>query len=126
MAILVHLLQVGPLFLPNKLAPDFSRINPFKGVQRLVSISNFVRLGFGLFKISVVVAVAAWCLLDFQGVILSMGTREIGEIGSILFEILLGTCLKIGIALLDTRHPRLRLPEVEIRAGLEDDHARSA
>ena len=100
MAILVHLLQVGPLFLPNKLAPDFSRVNPFKGVQRLVSISNFVRLGFGLFKISIVVAVAVWCLLDFQGVIFSMSTREIAEIVSILFEILLGTCLKIGIALL--------------------------
>ncbi len=100
LAIIVHLIQVGPLFLPQKLLPDFSRVNPFKGFQRILSLSGVVRLGFGLFKIAVVLAVACWCLQDYRNVILNIGTREVREIGSLLFEILLGTCLKIGIALL--------------------------
>ncbi len=100
LAIIVHLVQVGPLLLPNKLAPDPSRINPLKGAQRLVSLSNVVRLGFGLFKIGVVLAVAAWSVWGYSDVILGMGSRDVGEIGVLLFDILLATCLKIGVALL--------------------------
>ncbi len=99
-AILVHLLQVGPMFLPNKLQPDVSRINPLKGIKRLASLSSFVRLGFGLFKITIVIAIALWCVMDRLEIIMTMGMREIGDIAIILFDVLLGTSLKIGIALL--------------------------
>lgn len=99
LAVLAHLLQIGPMFLPQKLTPDISRINPLKGLQRLASLANFVRLGFGLFKIAVVVAIAAWCVLDHIDLILSLGMRETPLIAMMLFDILLGTCLKIGIAL---------------------------
>lgn len=100
LAILAHLLQVGPLFLPQKVAPNISHISPLKGVQRLASLSNVVRLGFGIFKICVVVAVAAWYILSHSGIILAIGTRELPEVVAILIDILLGTCLRIGIALL--------------------------
>ena len=100
LAIIVHLVQVGPMFLPQKLAPDPSRINPLKGFERLVSLSNVVRLGFGLFKIGVVLTVAFWCVQDYRGIILNLPTREVSDIGSLLFEILTTTCLKVGIALL--------------------------
>ncbi len=100
LAIIVHLVQVGPMFLPQKLAPDPSRINPLKGFERLVSLSNVVRLGFGLFKIGVVLTVAFWCVQDYRGIILNLPTREVSDIGSLLFEILMTTCLKVGIALL--------------------------
>ncbi len=100
LAILVHLVQVGPMFLPQKLNPDWSRINPLKGVQRLMSLANFVRLGFGLFKIAIVVTVAAWCVYGYRDVMLSIGTMEPQQIAATLFEILLSTCLKVGIALL--------------------------
>jgi flagellar biosynthetic protein FlhB len=100
LAISVHVLQVGPMFLPQKLAPDISRISPLKGFHRLASLSNFVRLGFGLFKIGVVIAVAVWCVLAELDTILEISALEIREITSYVFEILLGTCLKVGIALL--------------------------
>ncbi len=100
LAIIAHLAQVGPLFLPQKLTPDASRINPYKGFQRIVSLSSVVRLGFGLFKIAIVLAVACWCLQDYSDVIVDIATREVREIGSLVFEILVNTCLKIGIALL--------------------------
>jgi len=100
LAILVHLLQVGILFVPQKLAPDLSRISPLKGAARLFSLSNVVRLGFGLFKITVVAAVAAWSIWDHHGAILSMTVMPIAQLVAVLSDILLGTCLRIGMALL--------------------------
>ncbi|MGM0488103.1 MAG: flagellar biosynthesis protein FlhB [Planctomycetota bacterium] len=100
LAVLVHLMQVGPMLLPQKLAPDVGNISPLKGIQRLVSLTSLVRLGFGLFKIAVVMAVAAWYVLGHRQVILTIGTHGIPTMASILFDILLGVCLRIGIALL--------------------------
>ncbi|MHB8968993.1 MAG: flagellar biosynthesis protein FlhB [Pirellulaceae bacterium] len=100
LAIATHLGQVGLLYLPNKLAPDFSRIDPLKGAQRLFSLTNVVRLGFSLFKIALIIPVAAWCVRDQYDVILTLTTRAVSDIGTLMSDILLGTCLKIGIALL--------------------------
>lgn len=100
LAVLVHVVQVGPMLLPQKLAPDVGNISLLKGLQRLVSLSSLVRVGFGLFKIAVVIAVAAWYVLGHRAVILTIGTHEIPTMVSILFEILMGICLRIGIALL--------------------------
>ncbi len=99
LAVASHLSQVGLLYLPGKLMPDFSRVDPLKGAQRLFSLSNVVRLGFGLFKMAVVGAVATWCVLDHYDVILSLTNRTVSEIGVLMWDILMGTCLKIGIAL---------------------------
>ena len=43
--------QIGFLFLPEKLAGDVCRIGPLRGLQRIFSVANVVRLAFGLFKI---------------------------------------------------------------------------
>lgn len=99
-AVLVHLLQVGPMFLPEKLAFDYSRINPIKGAQRLFSLTSVVRVIFGLIKIAVVLAVSAWCVWEYQSAVLTLGTHDVREMAQVLSQILLGTCLRIGIALL--------------------------
>ena len=54
LAVLIHLGQIGFLFLPNKLAPEWNRISPLKGVQRLFSWNSSMRVAFGIFKILVV------------------------------------------------------------------------
>lgn len=46
--------QVGFLFVPDRLAPDLSRISPLKGFGRLFSTQSAAKLGFGLFKVAVV------------------------------------------------------------------------
>jgi len=98
--VLANLGQVGWLFLPQKLAPDLSRIDPLKGAQRLFSLTNVVRLGFGLFKIAVALAVAAWCVLDHYDAIMALSAHGVREIAVATFNILVDTCLKIGVALL--------------------------
>jgi flagellar biosynthetic protein FlhB len=100
LAVVVHLVQVGPLYLPQKLAPDLSRINPFKGAQRLLSLSNFVHSLFGLFKIIVVLTVASWSVHSHREVVLTIGTLEVQQIAATLFDILLSICLQVGVALL--------------------------
>ncbi len=100
LAVLVHLLQVGILFLPGKLAPDIGRVSPLKGAQRLFSLTNIVRLGFGLFKIAIVAAVAAWSVWANHGMILSLSAMPVPEMVAVLGNLLLSTCLRIGIALL--------------------------
>ncbi len=100
LAVLVHLGQVGFLFLPSKLAFDLQRISPIKGAGRLFSLSNVVRLAFGIFKLTVVASVALWSVWQHFDTILSLGGHEIVEVFIGITDILLSTCLKIGIALL--------------------------
>lgn len=100
MAIVSHLSQVGLLYLPSKLMPDFSRLDPLKGAQRIFSLSNLVRLAFGLIKTTLVAVVAAWCIMDHYDTILSLSTYALGDIAVVTCDIVLQSCLKIGVALL--------------------------
>lgn len=98
-SIVVHFAQVGPLWLPNKLNMDISRIDPLKGFQRLLSLTNFTRLGFGLFKIAVVTGiliVGIWTRWDF---ILSLGATDIASVGSFVWETMIDLSRNVAIGL---------------------------
>lgn len=99
-SVAVNVGQVGLLFLPDKLAADINRINPLQGLRRIFSISNVVRLGFGIFKIIIVSVVAAWAIWGEQDHILRLGEMEVGQIAAYIIKISLSTCFKIGVALL--------------------------
>jgi flagellar biosynthesis protein FlhB len=98
-AVLVNMLQVGILFLPQKLAPDLTRIDPIKGFGRVFSLAGVMRLTFGVFKIAVIAGVALGSLYGERETILAMTGLAVPEIGRYLLEILLWTSLKIGLAL---------------------------
>ena len=98
-AIAAHLVQFGFLFLPDRLMPDFDRINPLKGLGRMFSISNWVRLGFGIVKILIVAIVAFWSLYHRRGEILAVASLELPQIAAFLVDIVLWTSLKIAAAL---------------------------
>ena len=98
-AVLVNVLQVGIIFLPQKLAPDLTRIDPVKGFGRVFSLAGVMRLIFGLFKIAVIAGVALASLYGERETILGTTAMAVPEIGRYLLEILLWTSLKIGLAL---------------------------
>ena len=100
MAIVVNISQVGFLFLPDKLAPDISRINPLKGFGRIFSMPGLMRLTFGLFKIAVVASVALLSLYGQREALLGMAAMSISQIAVFLINILLWTSIKVGVALL--------------------------
>ena len=50
----VNLAQSGFLFLPEKLAPDITRLDPLQGMKRIFSLQGVMRLAFGLVKLAIV------------------------------------------------------------------------
>jgi len=98
-AILTHLGQFGFLYLPEKVALDWNRINPLQNYSRIFSVSNAVHLGFGLLKVILIAAVAAWCLWGERGRLMNLSGQSPSEIGAYLLSVLLWTSLKIGASL---------------------------
>ena len=129
-AVAANLGQIGFLWLPQKLALDFSRIDPIKGAGRIFALSGYVRLGFGLFKVAVVMGVAAYSLWDKFDEILALGSLELPQAALFVVETTLWTCVKIAGALLVLaagdymyqrwRHEReLRMSHREIREEMK-------
>ena len=57
-----NVVQTGLLFTPSKLAPDLSKLNPFKGLGRMFGIDGFVQFGRSVVKI-VLTGAIAWMVL---------------------------------------------------------------
>lgn len=57
-----HLIQHGFLWTPAKLAPDFGKLNPMQGVQRLFGLDSLMNFLKSLVKI-VAVGLVAWVVL---------------------------------------------------------------
>jgi flagellar biosynthetic protein FlhB len=98
--IAANLLQVGFLFLPEKLAPDLTRLDPLQGFARLFSLTNLVRLVMGLLKMALVAGVAYASLYGQREKVLGLAAMTTPEIASFLAQILIWTSMKIAVALL--------------------------
>jgi flagellar biosynthetic protein FlhB len=97
--IIINVSQTGVMFLPNKLAPDLSRISPMQGLKRLFSITSATRLGFGLLKIGLVAIVMVASVYVRWNEILTMGALPISEVAGLMWKISLDTALRAAIVL---------------------------
>jgi flagellar biosynthetic protein FlhB len=131
LAVVGNVIQVGWLFLPTKAMPDFSRVDPVAGVGRLFSLANLTRLGFGLLKMVVVASVAWFSLAAEKDKALNCGQLPLPELAVFISEMVIGTVLKIGVALVALagldyayqrlRHERdLRMSPQELRAEMRN------
>ena len=127
----VNVLQVGFLFLPQRLAVDFTRLDPLQGLRRIFSGSGMVRLGFGIIKLLMVLAVAVAALYSERDALFGLSNLAPASIALRMTELLLGTVLKVGgallvLALLDYayqwwRHEQdLRMTPQELREELRN------
>lgn len=94
-----NMLQVGFLFLPDKLMPDLKRIDPLKGVQRILSLTGVVRLGFGLLKVVIISVVAWFSLAAHRDEVLGLGELALPQLAVWMLDILFWTSVKIAGAL---------------------------
>lgn len=86
-AILANFLQIGSLFSVSPLAPDFQRINPVAGFQRLFSVRSLVELLKSLLKLAILgylvyqafMSGVAPRLGEIQASPLATGIRILGE-----------------------------------------------
>jgi flagellar biosynthesis protein FlhB len=97
--ILANVFQIGFLFVPERINPDISRLSPLSGLGRIFSLTGTMRLGFGLFKLLVISAVAGFVLWARRDQILRSGALDTLQFSHFLIDISLKTVLWIGLAL---------------------------
>ncbi|MCA9231923.1 MAG: flagellar biosynthesis protein FlhB [Planctomycetales bacterium] len=97
--VLASVFQTGFLFVPDRLTPDFGRLSPLAGIKRIVSLTGAVKLSFGLFKVSVVSAVAATVLYLRHEEVLMASALSAPELAASMIDIALSTALWVGVAL---------------------------
>ncbi|TWU59427.1 Flagellar biosynthetic protein FlhB [Rubripirellula tenax] len=97
--VLVNVVQTGLIFSSSKLEPKLSNISPLSGAKRILSLQGVMRLGFGIFKLMIITAVAYFAVRHYRDPILSLAQMSIPQIASVLFRSLIGTCVWIGVAL---------------------------
>jgi flagellar biosynthetic protein FlhB len=99
LAVAINMLQTGFLFLPHRLVPDFSRVNPLAGWGRLFSPSSAARLGFGIVKVAAIAAMAGLSLYDRREELMTLAGLDLPRIAMFAWDVCLWTSVKIGFAL---------------------------
>jgi flagellar biosynthesis protein FlhB len=89
-ALVLDFLQVGPVFSATPLKPDFSRINPAKGLKRLFSWKMAIEAFKALFKLAVYSTIA-WLVI---GGAIETGVKAISD-GAILAGVILSATLRM-------------------------------
>lgn len=98
-AIFVNLAQTGLLWLPNKLAIDFTKIDPMKGFGRIFSMQSVIRLAMGIVKIIICASVAYFAVSSQITSIIGTTEMDNGQIAQYLVWLLLWTALQVAVAL---------------------------
>lgn len=97
--VLSSVFQIGFLFVPERLQPDVSRLNPLSGLKRIFSMSGLMRLSFGVFKVAIVAIVAGVVLYQKSDKVLMASSLSIPELGGLIVDTALTTALWVGVAL---------------------------
>jgi flagellar biosynthetic protein FlhB len=128
--IAANLLQVGFLFTMEPLTPKLSKLNPFSGIKRLLSLRSLAELSKSILKIVVVGGIAFLMVKGELENIPSLMHMAVNEIlsffGRVSFKIGFYTCLTlIVLALLDYGFQRwqheksLRMTKQEVKDELK-------
>ncbi len=99
-SVAIHLVQTGPLFLPQRLTLNWQHVDPVHGWQRIFSLQNFVRLLFGIAKTALVLSTAFVSLwIDRQRILTASGL-DIPQLAEQFATVLLDTTLRMAVVLL--------------------------
>ena len=98
-AIVANLGQTGFLFLPQRIALDFNRIQPMTGMRRLTSTANLVQTQFGLAKTVVVITVALCALWAHREQIMGLVSQDPQLLAGSLLKLLFTISLQVSFAL---------------------------
>lgn len=92
--------QVGFLFLPNKITLNWSHINPLSGLQRMFSMRNLMRVFFGVAKIILVASVASMGLWSRWATIMHSSELETIDVGELVWTTTIDMCFRTALVLL--------------------------
>lgn len=128
--IIVNLGQVGLLFSPQAIQPDFNKVNPLNGFKRLLSPRGLVELFKSLFKVGVIGFVVYLTLSNNYYNIMATATMSVQSGISTLGQIALAIGRQAGwamlvIAIVDIFYQRyefeknLRMTKQEVREEMK-------
>lgn len=124
--IIANVMQVGALFSTTAIQPEWSKVDPLKGFQRLFSLNSFVELIKNIIKMLIIGFVSYLVIRNEVKDCLPLSDQTVWEImiylGRITFKIMLTACLAlILLAILDYAYQRweyekgLRMSRQEIK-----------
>lgn len=97
MALLVNYLQVGFVLSAEAIIPKLSKIDPVKGLQKLVSVRSLVELVKNIFKILIVGFVVYITIKGERGYLMPLPAQSVGGIliyiAGVGFKIIFRVCL---------------------------------
>ncbi|MEM6811485.1 MAG: flagellar biosynthesis protein FlhB [Pseudomonadota bacterium] len=93
-------LQIGPLFAPEIIKPDISKVSLFKGFKRLFSMRSIMEFVKGILKIGIIAVVGVIILMPFYDSIDSMVGLPIPTMLDDLHTLVLKLMLGILVVLL--------------------------
>ncbi len=98
--VLINVFQIGLLWLPDRIQPDFSRVSLLAGLKRIFSLTGTARLGFGLVKVLIIAGVSSIVLwLRWNDVLRATGL-DVPHLGKFLIDISISVALWVALALL--------------------------
>ncbi len=129
--ILAPIVLGGWVFTLNNLVPKLEKLNPIKGMARIVSIKGLMELVKSLLKVSVVGGIGFVLYLELSDRFMSLASRPIGnaivEASSLLvWSLIAMACGMVLVAAIDVpfqiwqHHKQLRMTRQEVKDELRD------
>lgn len=118
--------QIGPLFAPESIKPDISKISPLKGFKRLFSMRSIMEFVKGVLKIAIISVVGTILLYPFFGSIEHMVglpvSAMLDELSDLIFRLMAGILMVMFVvAVLDLlyqrfeHHKKMRMSKQELK-----------
>ncbi len=125
-------LQIGPLFAPEVIKPDWSKVSVLKGFGRLFSLRSIMEFIKGLFKILIVGGVATVIIMPyldkFEHLIDLPVIGAMGELYILVIKMMIGILIVVaiiaGIDLIYQRHEYMKKMRMS-RQEIKDEYKQS-
>lgn len=125
-AFLGPFLQVGPLFAPHVIKPDFSKVSPGAGFKRLFSMRSIMEFVKGILKIGIIGAIGTILLLPFYGSVDHMVGLSVpammDEMAALILRLMTGILVVLlVVAVIDLvyqryeHHKKMRMTKQELK-----------
>ncbi len=92
----VNLLQVGFHLTPERMEPDFGRLSPANGLQRLFSMAAVVRGFFALIKVAALAVLAYVVLRGRASLLASLSRGDVGYAAAQGWALMMRLCLAVA------------------------------
>lgn len=96
----VHVVQTGPMFVTEKLKPDFKRINPLTGFKRIFSTASLVELFKSVLKVIILFYISYSYLSSALKSFVNMMYADVGRAFSQVLSTSFSMGIIIGLALI--------------------------